>query len=484
MTRNSELAQAIVYPTLDDPVIARGSEILGGPIGAHAAPSRRWWNPIRILIALTMLGFLVGWTSKIPCSTSGWADPGRYTHLCYSDIPPLYSLRGFADHVFPYLHNPLPGQEQLEYPVLTGIFMAVAGFLTPDDGDSVWWFFTINALLLMVALVITVVATAITVRRRPWDGAMVALAPGTILCATINWDLLAVALTAVSLCLWAKRYPTWAGIALGLAAAAKFYPLMLLGPLLILCWRAARMSAFGKCLVGFVAAWVAVNLPFILINFDGWATFYTFSSERGEDFGSVWFVLSSTAQIPGSTLNLQVPAESLNLVATGLFLVLCVGVAILGLKAAQRPRLAPLCFLVIAAFLITNKVYSPQYVLWLIPLAALARPRWRDFLIWQTGETIYFVAIWWYLAGLDGGKGLPVGWYSVAIIIHIGATMYFAAMVIRDILAPKHDPIRTDGTREDRDDPGGGVLDGSPDRWDRDPQLSASQATASSMVSA
>ena len=32
--------------------------------------------------------------------------------------------------------------------------------------------------------------------------------------------------------------------------------------------------------------------------------------------------------------------------------------------------------LVVAAFAITNKVYSPQYVLWLLPLAAMARPRW------------------------------------------------------------------------------------------------------------
>ena len=51
-----------------------------------------------------------------------------------------------------------------------------------------------------------------------------------------------------------------------------------------------------------------------------------------------------------------------------------------------------MAFLVVAAFLMTNKVYSPQYVLWLLPLMILARPKWRDWLIFTAGELIYFVA--------------------------------------------------------------------------------------------
>ena len=62
----------------------------------------------------------------------------------------------------------------------------------------------------------------------------------------------------------------------------------------------------------------------------------------------------------------------------------------LGLTSPSTPRLAQLGFLIVAGFLLVNKVYSPQYVLWLLPLAVLARPRWRDLLIWQAGEVIYF----------------------------------------------------------------------------------------------
>ena len=135
----------------------------------------------------------------------------------------------------------------------------------------------------------------------------------------------------------------------GAAAAAKFYPFLLLGPLLVLCWRAGRMNAFARVFGGAIGAWLVINVPFMLINFDGWARFYTFSSERGEDFGSVWLLMTN--------IGIGLPASVLNKVATGLFLPLCVGIAVLALGTIRRPRFAQLAFLVVAAFVITNKVY-------------------------------------------------------------------------------------------------------------------------------
>lgn len=101
-------------------------------------------------------------------------------------------------------------------------------------------------------------------------------------------------------------------------------------------------------------------------------------------------------------------------------------------------------------------------MLWLIPLAALARPRWRDFLIWQAGEVVYFLGIWLYLAYTTSGdkhQGLPVEGYQLAIAAHLLATLYLCAVVVRDILLPDRDVVRRDGS----DDPSGGVLDGAED---------------------
>ena len=42
-------------------------------------------------------------------------------------------------------------------------------------------------------------------------------------------------------------------------------------------------------------------------------------------------------------------------------------------------------------------------------------------------------------------------------------TVYFAGMVVQDMLVPSGDPVRTDGFADDEDDPGGGVYDRAPD---------------------
>ena len=219
------------------------------------------------------------------------------------------------------------------------------------------------------------------------------------------------------------------------------------------------MRAFWVCAAGAVGAWLVVNVPFMLTAWPGWSYFFTFSQERGQDFGSIWLALSQ--------LGIGIEPEALNLVAAICLVGLCLGIALLALVAPQPPRLAALAFLVVCAFVLTNKVYSPQYVLWLLPLAVLARPRWRDFLIWQACEAVYFAGVWWYIIGLrPDSHGLSADYYALTILIHVAGTAYLCAMVVRDALNPSLDPVRADDAEGlgPFDDPGGGVLDFAPDR--------------------
>lgn len=458
-----DAAPVELSPTLSDPAMSAGSEVIGGPAGDHRAARSGFWTPLRIILVVGAVTFWLGFLRTWPCMSNGWLDPDRYEALCYSDVPVLYSLRGLADGLIPYLEWPAAGQP-LEYPVLIGVLLLVLARVTTAftaGRPDALVFYVVNAMAFFGFFLATVVATALYVKRRIWDGLLLAAAPAVFLASFVNWDWPAVALTALSMLAWSRNRPGWAGVALGLAVAAKFYPVLLLGPLLLLCLRGRRMKSWWLAAAATAGAWVTVNLPFMLTGFEGWSYFFTFSADRGQDFGSVWLALQTAGH--------GVSPSSVNSVATGAFLFMCGAIGLLILFAKRRPRLAQVSFLVVAAFALTNKVYSPQFVLWLLPLAILARPRWRDIIWWQIAQAVYFVAVWWYLVGLtEGNKGLSEQWYAGAIMVHVLATVVLCGIVVRDILWPAHDPVRSDGIPEHTDDPGGGVLDGASD-WGREP---------------
>ena len=136
-------------------------------------------------------------------------------------------------------------------------------------------------------------------------------------------------------------------------------------------------------------------------------------------------------------------------------------VVVLGLPAPARPRLAQLAFLSVLAFLMTTKVWSPQYSLWLVPLIALARPRWRLTLVWQFIEVVVWFATLTLLLGLRApAHGISYGWLSLVLVVRDGLLLGLAGLVVREMWCPWLDVVRVDGV----DDPGGGAFDGAPDR--------------------
>jgi uncharacterized membrane protein len=144
-----------------------------------------------------------------------------------------------------------------------------------------------------------------------------------------------------------------------------------------------------------------------------------------------------------------------------LVLLVMAGIGVLAWKAPRRPRVPQLLFLTLAGFLLANKVDSPQYVLWLVPLAVLARPRWRPFLAWQAAEAMLLLSRFYFFVSNDKpGEGIDVGWFFAAVLLRDLLLVVFAGFVVRDILRPDQDVVRRDGV----DDPAGGVLDGAPDR--------------------
>ncbi|HZC26936.1 MAG TPA: glycosyltransferase 87 family protein [Actinopolymorphaceae bacterium] len=450
-------------PSREEPLARLATTWLGGPIGLHARVGGSRWTPLFLALVVTTAMFAAGVVQKAPCYGQAWPREGNFafSHLCYTDVPYLYRERGFSEGGVAYLDR--GNYPALEYPVLTGAVMQVTAWVTQAfEADAVpasVLFFDLTVIVLLLFALLTAWALVRIAGRRPYDALLFVAAPTLAFAGTINWDLVAVALATCALLAWSRSRPFAAGLLIGLGAAAKFYPLLLLGPLLVLALRSGKLRLWGVTTLSAAAAWLAVNLPLLLLAPDTWKTFWTFNAGRGGDFGSIWYVLG----LAGHAIS---PA-SINTWSLGLFCLACLAIAWLGLFAPERPRLGQLTFLIVAAFLLVNKVYSPQYVLWLLPLVALARPRWRDWAVWQTGELIYWVAIWLHLAGslVPAVEGTPDRLYWLAVAVRMAATVYLCVLVVRDILDPAEDPVREGGLV---DDPAGGPFDRAPDAaWRR-----------------
>ncbi|MGA6163000.1 glycosyltransferase family 87 protein [Amycolatopsis magusensis] len=475
-----------VLPSHSSPLAAGATRPFGGPVGEHAALGRHWfWSPLRVALLLAVVGLTLSWFGKAACIQQYSAEDGSleldwrsgrpYVAMCYSDVVPLYSAERLNDpETFPYktswVENEDTADEQvryMEYPVLSGLFQWVNAKLTnawlagADGGFlpgaiPVAIYFNLSALWLAIAWLATVWAVARTARRRPWDAVLVAVSPLMLVHAFTNFDTLATAFAACGVLAWARRKPLLAGVLIGLGAAVKLYPLFLLGPLLILCVRAGKMRAWTTAALAAAGSWLAVNLPIALAYPVGWREFFRLNGERGMDPDSLYNVISHFTGWTGFDGILK-PGESpvwLNTVTAVLFLGCCAGIAYLGLNSAIRPRFAQLGFLVVAAFLLTNKVWSPQYSLWLVPLAVLALPRWRLLLGWMVLDALVWAPRMFFYLGEDN-RGLPEDWFLGTVVVRDLAVVALCVLVIRDIRRPASDPVRATGD----DDPSGGVLD-------------------------
>ncbi|WP_280272297.1 glycosyltransferase family 87 protein [Nocardia wallacei] len=500
-------------PSRTDSLTSQLSTVIGGPVGDHALIGRtRFWTPLRVLLAIAVVFLALSWAGKAGCIqqtsdgegglTLDWNNGRQYVAMCYSDTVPLYGAEHLDEGAFPYKKqwtefgsDGKPQARYMEYPVLSGLYqyaaMEVATAweqLRLPGALPVVVYFNVAVVGLAMAWLVTVWASARLSGRRVWDAALVAASPLVLVHAFTNFDALATAFAATGLLAWARRRPVLAGVLLGLGGAAKLYPLLLLGPILVLClrcdgrhrliglrerlrhragpWHGLReyladaqlspLRSAGLAIGAASTSWLLVNVPILLPFPDGWREFFRLNTERHADPDSIYNVITSFtgwAGFDGPLKATQTPTV-LNLVSLLLFAAACAAVAYIGLTAPRRPRVAQLMFLVVAAFLLTNKVWSPQYSLWLVPLAVLALPHRRILLAWMTIDALVWFPRMYYYLGTDK-KGVPEQWFTGTVVLRDLAVIGLCALIVRQIYRPAEDPVRGDGV----DDPVGGVLD-------------------------
>jgi uncharacterized membrane protein len=486
------------FPSRTDELGAALAETIGGPVGRHALIGRQpFLTPLRVMLAIAVVFLALGYTTKTACvQTTGSGPPDRrvanwnnnraYYELCYSDTVPLYTAELLDKGKFPYKsswpekdaagnqklqYNGEPATRYMEYPVVTGMYqyasMALAKTYTaltkiialPAIAEVVM-FFNIAAFGLALAWLVTVWAASALAGRRIWDAALVAASPLLIFQAFTNFDALATAFATGSMLAWARRRPVLAGVLLGLGVAAKLYPVLLLLPLVALAMRTGRMRDVTRTVGAAIVAWVIVNLPILLVAPRGWAEFFILNQRRGDDMDSLYNVVKSFTGWRGldPDLGFWQPPVVLNWVVAASLLLCCAAIAFIALTAPQRPRVPQLAFLFVAAFLLTNKVWSPQFSLWLVPLAVLALPHRRILLVWMTIDAMVWVPRMYYLFG--GGRGLPEQPFALTVLLRDVAVMAMCGLVVWQIYRPERDLVRFGGRI---DDPAGGVFNNAPD---------------------
>jgi hypothetical protein len=103
-------------------------------------------------------------------------------------------------------------------------------------------------------------------------------------------------------------------------------------------------------------------------------------------------------------------------------------------------------------------VWSPQYSIWLLPLLALARPRWRLALIWQFSEIgVWIGTLLWLLAGTDANHALTYEGLTWLLLIRDAALLLIIGAIGYEMWHPEADVVRT----ADEPDPAAGLFAGA-----------------------
>ncbi len=381
---------------------------------------------LAVVLASVFGTMAIGTALKSPCASGKYEDGRQYRLLCYSDIVPLLGTEQLGRGRLPFFDRCEATENNCdEYPVLTMYLMRVAAWISGNDYAT---FFYTNAILLLGFAAITAVCLWLLAGSRAlWF----ALAPTLLIYGTINWDLAAVACATATLVAFAKRRDGWAGVLIGVGAATKFYPALVLVPLFLQGLQNREPDRSVRVLWWSAGTWVAINLPFAIAAPSSWWEFFRFNSVRTPDFDSFWYIACRHVD------SVCISIDNVNLAALSAFFVSAfLAIYFKGRRDPTFPRWSTGVPLLIC-FLLTNKVYSPQYSLWLLPWFALTMPRLGRFVAFEAADFAVFVTRFWFFGTYTGVMALPQQWwFEVAIAIRAAILVWCLFAWVRDEIPP------------------------------------------------
>ena len=313
-------------------------------------------------------------------------DGGLFRAARFRDVH-LYggfAHSGFAGH--------LPYRDFfMEYPP-----GALAVFLPPQVFGSEHYNAAFKSLMALcgaatiVVLAVLLVRLAAT-RRRLWTAlALFALSPVALGPISLNtYDAWPAFLTVSGLALMLAALPVAAFAVLGLAFAAKVYPVVLLPPALVYVARTAGRRAAAWSAAAFAAVVAVVIVPFLALAPHGLVQSFRAQAARALQveslFGSLLGVADRLGLYSAHVVHRTGHAISYDLTGTfpralaGVSSVLQVVavalVAWLYVRGRDEPQRLAIAFAgAVTGFLAFTRFFSPQYMVWLLPLVVLLGP--------------------------------------------------------------------------------------------------------------
>ena len=378
------------------------------------------------LAGVLLITLIAAWWTKGRCLfDGGWEAGQQYLGWCYTDILPLWFAEELHVGATPYIDH------AVEYPVLIGAQMWVAAGLTRAFvfNSDIWsvGFFSTNVLLsapMYAYAAYRLYRMGVTAQRLLWFIA----APTFVVYAFMNWDAMAVVLSVVAIDLHRRGRDVGAGVAAGLGTAAKLFPAFLV-PLIVLTRFAQgrRRDAFRHAGAA-AGAWLAVNVPVMIAAPSGWAEFLRLNRTRPADWDSLWYFWQQVRD-----RSFDVP--TLNALTLLLFVAGAAAIVVIGRRRLPPEELWRLLLPVLIWFLLTNKVYSPQFSIWLLPLLALALPRATPFAAFAVVDLFVFLTRFPFLGGRQDLTPAPgYDLFAFAILIRAVVLVWIILDTLR--LAP------------------------------------------------
>ena len=345
------------------------------------------------------------------------------THACYSDIPLFWKSRLLEVRLWPYSYLPIPEHSEIinpiEYPVIIGTTIWLLSYITSLKGIAYVNYFDVNIIFLSALFILSCFYIYKIDKKYIY---YFIFAPAVFFSLFINWDMWAVLPTLVAIYYFDKGRFLISGVFLAIAVSAKFYPIVLLLTIFTIFIKSNSYVKLVRYFSYVFLTYAAINLPYIIHDFAGWRYFFEFSFNRSIGYGSLWEALNILG-VNFSSLNLYYSIATVSVFSLIFYYYY---------KYSDSDKLYVLAFLSVFAFTLFSKVYSPQYILWLTPLAVLAlkdKVQIRVFILWQALELIYHLAIWRYIYWLGIGQqvsGVPPKTYAIISLLRMTGLILFA----------------------------------------------------------